>query len=346
MKLRMIGAAIFAVGLAAGCGSSSTAHSSLGSGAGVAAKLAAIPVFTVRGNENGPPGKDDHFDSPDSVPAGLVQVNFVDNGIEPHQVNFARPKPGFSTDQIDQALGGLTPESALGLLEFTGGSNGVEPKSEQKSILNFEPGTYYMLCFMPSADDGRFHLDHGMFKKVTVLAAGATSDTTAKAQIDAVRKATVGEITLEDFAVLLPKGFNGRGWYKVINSGPQSHEAELMKVADGKSANDVFKYLSAPTPSIMNTAPTGQPPTGESSDASTTSTSPRVSAKAPRPFTDVGGFASIGKGLDGWVFLNLPRGDYVAMCFVPNTMSYPGKPGPPDLAPHFTYGMFRPFTSR
>jgi hypothetical protein len=266
------------------------------------------------------------FDSPDTMPAGLVQIDLVNNGKQDHQVNFFRPKKMDDMAKVDAILAGPTPELALALVEFVGGSNTVAAGGEQKTVSKFEPGTYYLGCFIVDAD-GASHIAHGMLKKVTVTGGGSTtagstpSGTAASSavpadQAETMKKATVGEIEMKDFLIALPSGFKGKGWYKVSNdAGKQPHETTIVKLASGKTKQDAIDWASKPVP------------------------------EGPPPFESVGGFGGLDPKNVGWVLLDLKPGSYLALCFIPNTVPEEGAPpGPPDLKPHLAHGMVTEFT--
>lgn len=392
--------------LAVGCGSSNnsggttgatTAGSTAGGSAGTAMKgadLSSIPVVTVTVKDSGMSGGEmsHEFDMPSTVPAGLVQIDLMNTGQEPHQVNIARPKSGVTTDQIDAAIKGPNPTAALALVELTGGSNTVAPSGEQKTVSTFEAGTYYFICFVQD-EDGSFHFQHGMIKKVTVEASTTSGTGVPQDQADQMKAATVGTIELKDYGVLLPDDFTGHGWYKVTNDGPQPHEAAIVKVNDGKTAADVKEFLigaeskaggagsgsgsgSAPTTmmSTESTAMAGSSTTMMDSSGESTTTAMKKFAADPTtsmmdapgtsamgssgsapmdttssmasaaPFVDMGGIGGLEKGNTAWVFLDLPKGDYVALCYIPATIPDPQNPNLPMFTPHFMHGMFSPFT--
>lgn len=91
----------------------------------------------------------------------------------------------------------------------------------------------------------------------------------------------------------------------VKNTGKEPHQAALLKVADGKTLDDVKAFLAS------QGAPTGPP-----------------------PFTAGGGTTVIEPGGSATVTQALPAGTYAFMCFVPG----------PDGAPHFVKGMVAPIT--
>ncbi len=103
-------------------------------------------------------------------------------------------------------------------------------------------------------------------------------------------------MTLKDFSIVLPSSLKpGPVLLNVTNQGPQPHEMDLLKLAPGKSEQDVLKFLQKPA--------------------------------GPPPFTDAGGMGGLAPGTSGWVKLNLTSGNYVALCFVPDA-----KTGNPHFA--------------
>ncbi|MDQ6616842.1 MAG: hypothetical protein M3083_19370 [Actinomycetota bacterium] len=153
----------------------------------------------------------------------------------------------------------------------------------------------YILLCFVQDADGVPHLAKGMVKPFRV-ARGARR----------VRPPhTEGTVELRSYGFDLPARF-GHGAYAVVNKGDEPHELTLLRVAPGKTAGDVLNFLKATTP-----------PAG------------------PLPFADAGGVSEISPGVDAYGRFNLPPGDYVALCFVPDDQTH---------IPHFLMGMFQPFT--
>jgi hypothetical protein len=108
-----------------------------------------------------------------------------------------------------------------------------------------------------------------------------------------------------DFAYDLPKLLPaGAMTIKVINDGPEPHELNLLRLADGKTIEDVTAYLAAPD--------------------------------GPPPFTPVGGMNGLDKGLSGFMETDLQPGNYAAICNIPSPKA--------EGHPHFTLGMIKPFS--
>lgn len=49
-----------------------------------------------------------------------------------------------------------------------GGIVGLNPGEENLLTVDFEPGEYGLYCFLPDSKDGKEHVEHGMFKVITV----------------------------------------------------------------------------------------------------------------------------------------------------------------------------------
>jgi hypothetical protein len=154
-----------------------------------------------------------------------------------------------------------------------------------------------LLCFIP-ARDGIPHLAKGMVKplRVTAPAAGATA---------AAAPSPRGSVTLKDFTFDLPETIPaGKSTWRIVNDGPQPHEAAVVKLAPGKTVQDYVGFFSAP--------PAGPPP-GE----------------------NVGGMQGLDKGSSGFVNFDLPAGDYAVICQIPD---------PATGKPHLALGMAKPLT--
>lgn len=115
----------------------------------------------------------------------------------------------------------------------------------------------------------------------------------------------VGEIALDDFAFGLPEaGLATPGAYRVRNDGAQDHEMVVMRIEEGKTMADVAAFLQAGF--------AGTP-----------------------PVTFAGGAGGVEPGADSYIDLDLPAGEYVAMCFITD---------PETGQPHAVQGMVSTFT--
>jgi hypothetical protein len=91
----------------------------------------------------------------------------------------------------------------------------------------------------------------------------------------------------------------------VKNEGTEDHEAAILKIADGKTIDDVKAALSSQAP------PAGPP-----------------------PFAVAGGLTGTAPGTTASITQTLPAGNYAFICFIPAR----------DGVPHFAKGMLNAFT--
>lgn len=253
----------------AACGGGSSSQSSSQSTS--TPQQAAIPTVTIK-------AMDFSFNEPQTVPAGLVDVKFVNNGPSPHQVQIARVNNGNFTD-FATALEKQGPEAALMLSTLYGGANVIDSGQQEEVILNLPSGTYASICFV-SGSDGVPHYAKGMISQFNVTGSPNTNAQPPQAN---------GTVTLQDFSFSLPATIPaGAMTLKVTNNGPQAHEMGIIKLAQGKTISDALNFLNQAAPS------------------------------GPPPFTDAGGMGALQPGTSAWVKLDLQPGNYAALCFVPD----------------------------
>lgn len=232
-----------------------------------------IPQITIKTTDHA-------FEVPAQVEAGLVSINLINEGQEPHHAQLFRLNDGVTQEQFQDALQ-QSPDAAFGLITMTGGAGVVDPGLSQQVIVELTPGQYVLVCFVPG-HDGVPHLAKGMMASMEVVA--------SEVQTKAPEIKADGVVKLLDFSFVLPTQIKaGPQIWRVDNTGGQGHEIMLIKLAEGKTMEDVGAFMEAPH---------GVP-----------------------PFTNTGGFQAIDPGKSGWMVLNLEPGNYVALCYVPDPAS-------------------------
>jgi hypothetical protein len=214
-----------------------------------------------------------------SPKAGWTQINFDNAGVEDHMMAMFRLKKGTTNAQLKKALLS-SDQSAIEKLQASdpnvSGTPGLlGPKQKTSVMTELSAGTYGIACFIP-APDGSPHVAHGMFK--TFKVAGKSN---LKPPTDGV-----AEVTLNDGSITVPDGNAPKNLTaKVSNEGTTSHSFDIVKVADGKTLDDVKNYFDT----FFNTgkAPEGDP-----------------------PGTLVGGVDSIAPGGMAYLTWSLPAGNY------------------------------------
>jgi uncharacterized cupredoxin-like copper-binding protein len=112
------------------------------------------------------------------------------------------------------------------------------------------------------------------------------------------------DLVLVDYAFNLDKPLTaGRHTIKVTNPAAQDHEIQLIQLAPGKTLADMQQWIQK--------------------------------MAGPPPGKAVGGIASMKPGTTNYFDVELTPGEYVAICFVPDSK---------DGKPHFEHGMARQFT--
>lgn len=251
------------------------------------------------------------FTSPDSFAGGLVQIKLNNTGKENHHAQFVRLNDGVTLPQFQQALleavqaqfQGPALGKVFGAVTFQGGPATTAPGKSTDVTLNLSQGSYVMLCFV-SDPQGVPHMARGMIKPFSVTAAAATQPALAKA---------AGNVELNDFAfTTIPSDLKvGKYTWAVTNKGKEIHEMGMLRLK--APAAQIQQILAGPPPAPGSARPAGPP-----------------------PFEDAGGFQAITPGMTGWTTVELEKGEYALVCFVPSPANQ-GKP-------HVALGMVRTFT--
>jgi uncharacterized cupredoxin-like copper-binding protein len=226
--------------------------------------------------------KDFSFEAPAETAAGPTRVTVNNTGQEEHQAQIVRLNEGKTFEDLTAALLEPDPNAAFALFTFSGGPTGVMPGASVATTVDLQPGTHAFLCFIESPD-GVPHLAKGMVSPIEVTGTATNGELPAG---DA-------EMTLQDFAYVgLTTVTAGEHTIAVTNSGPQPHEATLVKLDEGTTVEQVVQYFTAT-----------EPPSG------------------PPPWTSAGGIAAIANGTSATVEIDVEAGNYAFICNVPDPAS-------------------------
>ncbi len=101
------------------------------------------------------------------IVAGPHTVKVVNMGVQPHELFIARLDSGATAAQLVHyvltGMHGRPPALPLG------GASGMMPGAHAEFSLDFRPGDYALVCFLPDGKDGKEHAVHGMVKQIHVL---------------------------------------------------------------------------------------------------------------------------------------------------------------------------------
>lgn len=105
------------------------------------------------------------FDFSDSITAGPKEVDVVVQGDQPHEIVIVRLDPGQTVEGLMQW--GATYKGPLPAVPVAG-TTAIAPGGKQRMSVDFKPGNYVLLCFIPDKGDRKPHVAHGMVKTFTV----------------------------------------------------------------------------------------------------------------------------------------------------------------------------------
>lgn len=240
--------------------------------------------------------KDFSLEAPDQIPAGLTTLHLMNEGKEIHQAQIIKLTEGKTYADFAAALKAMKPNTPPpSWVVFAGGPNAAAPGGTAAATSTLEPGNYALICFIPSTD-GVPHAMKGMMKGLVVTAATAAP----AAEPTPTTTLTLADYKF-DFSTPLKSGENV---IRVENAANQPHEVVLIKLAPGKTLKDFQAWLP-------------------------------VSDKDPNiPGTPAGGVVGLVKGQHAFFTAKLDAGDYVLVCFLPDSK---------DGKPHFAHGMVQAF---
>lgn len=241
--------------------------------------------------------KDFSFDAPDSLPSGWTTFHLINDGPNFHHIQLVRLDSGKTLQDLDAAMKNPGPPPRWAV--FVGGPNAPSPNSSVDATLNLQPGNYAMLCMV----DIPGHVPHaakGMVRPLTVTAASGTPAAEPSADV------TISE---SDYKFDLPASIAaGNHTFKVVNSGPQPHEVEVIRLAPGKTMKDFGEFMAKAYADKVD---------------------------GPPPGDGLGGITAMIPGATEYFTANLTPGNYVMICFVPDAK---------DGKPHSDHGMVKEFT--
>lgn len=223
--------------------------------------------------------KDFAFESPDSISAGLTNFHLVNEGPNLHHVQLLRldSSKTFADFQAATKNPGPPPMWAVPV----GGPNAPDPGKSFDAMLDLKEGNYVLLCLVDLPDSVP-HFMKGMLRPIKVTAAAGTPAVAPKADIN---------VTLADYNFMVKGGFTaGKHTVKVENSGPQAHEVEIIRLADGKTMKDFGEWMKKP--------------------------------QGPPPANAIGGISGVVPTVTGYFDVDLVPGNYVLICFIPDAKDH------------------------
>ena len=223
---------------------------------------------------------------------GWTLLKFHNIGSEAHQAMFAQLKDGVDLAELSAAgAGDSSGASAIAFVNMVGGVSYIGAGHDTTAMVNLVPGIALAMCYVPNAD-GVAHALLGMTKLLTVAApSGDAPPAAAKPR----HKKVVGTIELAKDGYQIPENLR-KGWYHVKNTDSLLHEMALLRLGRSLPDNQTGKLVED-----------------------------LAANKATKVTTEAfGGIGATAAGFDGYLYLDLPKGDYLAVDFMPD----PGVPRP------------------
>jgi len=179
-------------------------------------------------------GTDFAFQAPDTIPAGLTTLKFVNAGKEPHQAVLMRIDSGKTMADVATLM--KDPNAKVpGWIAFPTGANGVVPGDSSNATATLVPGHYALLCFI-SSPDGTPHANKGMVHPIEVTASTAPAAAEPTADLTITEKDYTWDLSAPITA--------GTHTFRVENAGPQVHEISIFQLAPGKTTKDFQAWVA------------------------------------------------------------------------------------------------------
>ena len=252
------------------------------------------------------------FQAPDTIPAGWTTFRLANHGQEVHYGHIVRLDSGRTVPELVDAyaLAIRTSGPRPKWVTRFGGPGGTAPGDSSAVTQYLEPGSYVWIC--PVEDEkGNPHFGKGEFKRFVIRAAdGGVDDRGAAPEASVV-------IRLTDFSFELDAPPPGLHTVRVENTGVEPHDLVLMKLASGRTIEDIMTSLNPERARRADQA--GKP-------------APSLESLG----TLGGGTAAIASGMQAFFEANFTAGEYALLCMATA----------PDGRSHIEHGMIRQISVR
>jgi len=228
-------------------------------------------AFTVHGS-------DFKFAGPDTVPAGVTTITFVNDGPGFHHLQLVMLDSGKTAKDFEDALKKMKPTDPFpAWAKMASGPNAAMPGSQSVATLDLAAGNYAMICLV-DVPDRIPHFAKGMIRPLTVTP--STGAMAAMPKADYTLQATEYTFATTDTIKA------GHHTFDVKLQGVQPHEVILFKLVPGKTPKDFGAWAQT--------------------------------YKGPPPVTVAGGVTTTMPGSTVQFTSDITPGDYMLVCLVPD----------------------------
>lgn len=123
-----------------------------------------IPLMSVTGTEYS-------FDAPETIAAGRITLQFINEGREDHDLHIMRLNDGVLIHQFQQSLHQDGVDEALQLTSMEGILEAIGPAQIAEVTMELPEGEYVLVCLVTSPNDGVAHALKDMAQSLTVTGA-------------------------------------------------------------------------------------------------------------------------------------------------------------------------------
>lgn len=251
--------------------------------------------------------------APDTVPAGWTTFRLANHGTSVHYGHIVQLEPGRTVAELVAAYAEAIRTSGPRPKWVTrfGGPGGTIPGDSSSVTQDIEPGSYVWIC--PVEDStGTPDFARGEVKPFVVVAANpVVADGRAAPNADVV-------IRLLDFSFAVDTPTTaGRHTIRVENAGLEPHDLVVMKLAPGKTVEDIRIWLN---PERARRADQAGKPAPTLEDLG----------------TGAGGIGAIAPKMQSFFETDLTPGEYALFCMATA----------PDGRSHIEHGMIRQLSVR
>lgn len=235
----------------------------------------------IAGNELVIVATDHHFEAPDQVDAGIVNIRLFNRGSEMHHVVVIKVDRLDRISQIREILRANTWNEPW--MQALGGPESVAPGGVSSASMVLETGRYILACVVSSPSTHRQHFMDGMISELAVVKPPGP-------QARAALPATEVSIKMFEWNYQLDGPlFAGRRTIRVENIGKFEHQMWVVRLLAGRTIEQATKWAENPS--------------------------------GPAPFEPVGGTTGLAAGKSVNITLDLIPGEYALLCTLFNPLS-------------------------
>lgn len=207
----------------------------------VPALTAVTPSSAVadRGAELVVVATDNHFDAPEQVDAGLVNIRLVNRGKEAHHILLMKISRLVRLSEIADVL--KENDWSPPWLQALGGPESVISGATSSASFILEPGRYVIACVVGSPSSHRHRFMEGMIQELAVVSPGRSWYRTALPPAEVTVK--LNEWNYEVSGPILA----GRRTVRVVNYGKREHQVAFVRLLPGRTATDAMHWVDAPS---------------------------------------------------------------------------------------------------